>query len=183
MAISFTSELKASSGDLTIPSSCRLVVALVAGTTNPTLGGVAMSQICSNGVSISIKERPTTGTVACVISQATRFVYVNVTATVMDSEANSHASGSLTINVDTVIDGLVVGIATCADGGTGAITGITGDGGAMTYLDNYFRAHKTAADLSMACVVSAPEPPGGQTTYGAFASIREKKFVSKSHWW
>jgi len=168
--IPFTSELKASSGDLTIPADTRMVVALVAGTTNPTLGGAAMSQECANGVSISTMENPPTGTVACTISQATRFIYINVAAAIRSSIAKEEKPFSEDI-VSSPTD-LILGIA------APDVTGMTVDAGAMSYLDNFFRGYKDSADFLATCGASG----SGFTLFGAFVSIRKKGFVKRSRW-
>jgi len=90
MAISvISSELITSTGNITIPTNCDFVVALVAGTTNPTINLVAMTQNCVNGVSISTMANPPTGTIGCTVGQSTRFVYLNGAKSVRDSEAGS----------------------------------------------------------------------------------------------
>ena len=172
MAISIlSSEVKTSNGNLTIPVGCSSVIALVLGTTNPTINGVAMTQKCSSGVSISEMPSPPAGTIACTVGQSTRFVYLRGAGLVRSAIAKEEKPFSEDIASSTT--DLVLGVS------TPNTTSLTVDGGAMTYLDNYSRGYKASADSTATCGADGSD----FTLYAAFVSVQQKKFVSKSHWW
>jgi hypothetical protein len=167
-AFSFSSELKAASGNLTIPAGTTCIIALVAGATNPTIDGVAMTQLGVSTISISEMKNPPVGTKACVISQATRFIYCIGAYGQMDYWLGTEAN--LPQTLDTREGGVVFGI---ASGGSTANT-LKGDGSSMTYLDNYVRAYKAATGLTMVCSGVSDVPAGAE--YG-FVSVKKKAFV------
>ena len=172
MAI-ISSEVKSSNGNLTIPVNCKGIVALVAGTTNPTIGGVAMTQECSNNVSISTKNSPSTGTVACTVGQSTRFVYLDENITTTDSQAGSE--GALPFVLDSAPGALVFG-----QTGYGVDSGVLTIGGSpATYLDNYTRGYGSASAATVSCSGSSGAPSG--TSY-AFVSVLQGDDADDEAW-
>ena len=163
MAISvISSELIASTGNITIPVSCDFVVALVSGPTNPTINLVAMTQnVVINGggpfdyVSISTMATPPTGTIGCTVSQSTRFVYLSDGESVRDSDGSTTGAA---VTLDSSATDLILGIQ-----GTDGDSTMTVDGSAMTYLDNYYRGYLAAPDDSVVC--------DGDSNLNAFISV------------
>ena len=156
-----SSELKASTGNITIPANCDYVVALVSGPTNPTINLVAMTQnVAKNGgigvdVSISTMASPPTGTIGCTVSQETRFVYLTGGESVRDADGSQTGAG---VTLDSSATDLILGIQ-----GTTSDTTMTVDGTAMTFLDNYYRGYLAAPDDSVIC--------DGDSNVNAFISV------------
>jgi len=169
-----SSEKKTSSGNLTIPTNCKYVVALVSGLGNPTINSVSMVQqitetynsMTPEYISISTMLNPPVGTVPCVISQTTRFVYLSGLDSVRDVDGVSDSSIPVTLTSSPT--DLILGVQV---GGTA----MTIDGASVTFLDNYYAGYLAAPDASVIC--------DGNGNAMAFISIQMKKIVPKSRWW
>ena len=149
MPTPISSELKTSTGNITIPANCDFVVALVLGLTNPSINDVAMTQeVAINAgpaarVSISVMASPPTGTIGCTVSQETRFVYLTGGESVRDAGGSST---NTEVTLDSSATDLILGIQS-----TDLDASLTVDGSAMTYLDNYYRGYLASPDDSVVC--------------------------------
>ena len=156
-----SSELKTSTGNITIPANCDYVVALVSGLTNPKIDDVSMTQEVtkSNGltadVSISTMASPPTGIKGCTISQETRFVYLTGGIAVRDADGSTTGAA---VTLDSSATDLILGIQ-----GTTGDSAMTVDGTSMTFLDNYYRGYLAAPDDSVIC--------DGDSNVNAFISV------------
>ena len=156
-----SSELKTSTGNITIPDNCDFVVALVSGLTNPSINDVPMTQeVSKNGgpgalVSISTMTSPPTGIKGCTVVAPTRFVYLSGGESVRDADGSTSGAA---VTLDSSATDLILGI----QGTTGDST-MTVDGTPMTYLDNYYRGYLAAPDDSVIC--------DGDSNVNAFISI------------
>ena len=114
MVAVISSEKKTTSGTLTIPANCNMVIALVSGATNPTINTVAMNQRITknNGgtyVSISRMDSPPTGTIPFTIGQETRFVYLSDAGNETDVDGSNDGSAvTLTSSATDLILGIQV---------------------------------------------------------------------------
>lgn len=158
MAIAvISSELKAATGNITIPVNCDYVVALVSGATNPTINLVPMTQNIVATVSISTMASPPTGTWGCTISQETRFVYLSGAGSVRDADGS--ATGAAVTLTSSATD-LILGIQVDPGFGGGVMTV---DGSSVTFLDARYRGYLAAPDTSVVC--------DGDGSANAFISI------------
>lgn len=178
MVAVISSEKITTNGNLTIPSNCNMVIALVSGATNPTINLVAMDQrITKHGVSpagdisISKTANPPTGTIACTVGQETRFVYLSDAGNETDVDGSTDGSAvTLTSTATDLILGVQIYSTDFGWGGT-----MTVDGLSVIFLDNQYTGYKYAPDTSVVC--------DGDSAL-AFISIATKtKFKQNSHWW
>ena len=148
MVAPISSEKKTTSGNLTIPANCNMVIALVSGATNPTINSVAMNQraLIDGGfgagqISISRTDNPPTGTISFTLGQETRFVYLSDAGTETDVDGSTDGSAvTLTSSATDLLLGIQIG---------GTV--MTADGASITFLDNYYTGYLAAPDASVVC--------------------------------